>query len=215
VHNHICSSIVYEQRDDTNSDKSGLPKTSKKGKRGNVIDPTYVETPEGFIKTYERVEVMPDTPEHKTSTPSSTPTSSKKPQVRRMTQQTQKTVETQPTFTSGPSFGHFGRPFSHDYENGTRDLHGGFPIDSFPVDPARIVVMQRTVEAKPGFGVPVSALGGFGLGMGIFSPFGVTSEEGNREAHSKRSAYVETVSDEEVSEVHDDVMPIVDVDAPA
>lgn len=215
MHNHIGSSIVYEQRNDTNSDKSGLPKTSKKGKRGNVIDPTYVETPEGFIKTYERVEVMPDTPEHKTSTPSSTPTSSKKPQVRRMTQQTQKTVETQPTFTSGPSFGHFGRPFSHDYENGTHDLHGGFPIDSFPVDPARIVVMQRTVEAKPGFGVPVSALGGFGLGMGIFSPFGVASEEGDREAHSKRSAYVETVSDEEVSEVHGDVMPIVDVDAPA
>lgn len=122
-----------------------------------------------------------------------------------MTQQTQKTVETQPTFTSGPSFGHFGRPFSHEFEDGAPGLQTGLPFDSFPVDPARIVIMQRTVQAKPGFGVPVSALGGFGVGMGLFSPFDEPSEESYREQHSKRSAYVETVSDEEVSVIWPDI----------
>ncbi|KAJ9106227.1 hypothetical protein QFC21_001371 [Naganishia friedmannii] len=187
-----------KQRNGADSDKSGLQKKSKNGAAVRDIDPTYVETPEGFIKTYERVEVMTHKPEHDNSTPSSTKASSRKPQPRRMTQQTQKTVETQPTFTSGPSFGHYGRPFSHEFEDGTPVFHAGFPIDSFPVDPARIVIMQRTVEAKPGFGVPVSALGGFGLGMGIFSSFDEASDERPQEEHSRRSAYVETVSDEEV-----------------
>ncbi|KAJ9124190.1 hypothetical protein QFC22_000987 [Naganishia vaughanmartiniae] len=186
-----------KQRAGNNSDRSDVKKRSKPGKAGNDPDPTYVETPEGFIKTYERVEVMSEPPEQGSSTPASTKASSKKPQPRRMTQQTQKTVATQPTFTSDPSFGHFGRPFSHDFEDGTSGLHSGFPIDPFPVDPARIVIMQRTVDAKPGFGIPVSALGGFGIGMGIFSPFEEQSEDDHRDEHCKRSAYVETVSDKE------------------
>lgn len=62
--------------------------------------------------------------------------------------------------------------------------------------------MQRSVAAKPGFGIPVGALGDFGIGLEAFSPLVVQSPRqclGEDEESVKRSAYVETVSDEEVS----------------
>ncbi|KAJ9105144.1 hypothetical protein QFC19_003602 [Naganishia cerealis] len=187
-----------KQRNGGNSDRSKAQTKKSKDKAAKDVDPTYVETSEGFIKTYERGEGVPDVQESNSTSPGSTRASLGKPPARRMTQRTQKTLETQPTFTSGPSFGHFGRPFSHEFDGATPDSYTAGVIDSFPVDPARIVIMQRTVAANPGFGVPVSALGGFGLGMGIFSSFEDTTENSQRGEHSiKRSAYVETVSDEE------------------
>ncbi|GHJ88570.1 hypothetical protein NliqN6_4972 [Naganishia liquefaciens] len=121
---------------------------------------------------------------------------------RRTTNQTDKVYDdTRPTSTTGPSFGHFGRPFSYQIDP-VEHLLQSMPtaFDGFPVDPARIVLMQRTVKAQPAFGIPVSALGDFGLGFERLSPF---SNSVLREdlfpdnASVKRSAYVETVSDED------------------
>lgn len=171
------------------------------------VPPTYVETTEGFVKTYERTQIAPEVDVSEASDEDAGRNSIKaksrvEDQNRRTTQQTLKTYDdTRPTSTSGPSFGHFGRPFSHQIDGLEQFLQATFPFESFPVDPARIVFMQRTVEANPGFGIPVGALGDFGIGLEAFSPFGMHSPRpgiGEDEESVKRSAYVETVSDEEV-----------------
>lgn len=173
------------------------------------MSPTYVETTEGFVKTYERTRSapQPDPREgsaHGSDQPSSARSRGQDEHDRRSTQQTLKMYDdTRPTSTSGPSFGHFGRPFSHQIDGIEQLLQATSPFDSFPVDSPRIVLMQRTVNAKPGFGIPVSALGEFGIGPEAFSASGLRVRQpelmGEEEESVKRSAYVETVSDEDVS----------------
>jgi hypothetical protein len=173
------------------------------------MSPTYVETTEGFVKTYEKTRVAPEHKSSESSVQGSEPSSAKPEswdeQNRRPTQQTLKTYDdTRPTSTSGPSFGHFGRPFSHQIDGIEQLLQATSPFESFPVDPATIVFMQRTINAKPGFGIPVSALGDFGIGLDAFSPLGLYAHQPDlreEEESVKRSAYVETVSDEDVSRV--------------
>lgn len=174
----------------------------------NDFSPTYVTTTEGFVKTYEKVYVKPEAREGSAASQPSAKVSARQSldgayHSRRTTGQTDKVNDdTRPTSTTGPSFGHFGRPFSHRIDPIEHLLHTiPTALDAFPVDPARIVLMQRTVNAQPGFGIPLTALGDIGVGFGAFSPFGDTLLDEDAyvdNASVKRSAYVETVSDEEV-----------------
>ena len=150
------------------------------------------------MKTYEKVNVKPEV-EVLPNDAANQGMDAKVKQAqhsRRTTNQTDKVYDdTRPTSTTGPSFGHFGRPFSYQIDP-VEHLLQSMPtaFDGFPVDPARIVLMQRTVKAQPAFGIPVSALGDFGLGFERLSPF---SNSVLREdlfpdnASVKRSAYVE------------------------
>lgn len=170
--------------------------------------PVYVETIEGLVKSYEKVYAEPN--EQATCESNLGSGDIDMQQLhgqaydsRRPTGQTEKMYDdTRPTSTTGPSFGHFGRPFSHQLDGLEHMLQASATLNAFPVDPSRIVLMQRTVGAQPGFGIPVSALGEFGVGFGSFSPFGDSLLQEDLyadDASVKRSAYVETVSDEDVS----------------
>lgn len=171
------------------------------------VPPVYVETTEGFVKTYEKVRVETTDNASSASKQGSKdtleePSPNQADGSRRLTEQTERLYnDTRPTSTTGPSFGHFGRPFSHQIDPIEHILQASAAFDAFPVDPSRVVFMQRTVGAQPGFGIPVSALGELGIGFGAFSPFGdslLHEDVYADDAGVKRSAYVETVSDEDV-----------------
>jgi hypothetical protein len=171
------------------------------------VAPVYVETTEGFVKTYETVRVETTDNASSASNQGSEvtlgePSPNQAHGSRRLTEQTERLYDdTRPTSTTGPSFGHFGRPFSHQIDPIEHIIQASAAFDAFPVDPARVVFMQRTVGAQPGFGIPISALGELGIGFGAFSPFGdslLHEDVYADDASVKRSAYVETVSDEDV-----------------
>lgn len=150
--------------------------------------PAYIQTNMGGIKTFEKVHQLGD-PDLDNETGTKVPAV---PSPKR------ETKETFVTETSGPSFGHFGRPFSHQMppSGGVTDLFDPsalFDEDDLasPMNGARpILVMRRVGTDSPG--IPM----GLGLGMGIGGLMGL-----HMKPKDQRSAYVETVVDEDVSRV--------------
>jgi hypothetical protein len=139
----------------------------------------YVYTNAGNIKTYEEVKKM--------SSRNSTTDQSETTASRRTEREPKrKTKETFVTDTTGPSFGHFGRPFSHEILGGGVLGHQEILEEEEIISPlgggAPIIVMRRVAHEE-----------GPHLGLGLNALFG-------RSAGPKdhRSAYVETVEDEEV-----------------
>ncbi len=131
--------------------------------------PEYIPTTEGHIKTHETVHYA-----HATV-----------PEPRRSTQDTQEThPTTHPTTTSGPSFGHFGRPFSQEVNQG---------LETGEEDATPIIIIQGGKGPAYGFGLDLGGLGLDGLGgMGDY-----IHDHDVLPPHDKMSAYVETVEDEE------------------
>lgn len=118
----------------------------------------------GDIKTYEKVRhVSPEGDDGATPLPN-----------KRETGQTQ-------TSTSGPSFGHFGRPFSHQL-----GPTGGNPISTIPEVEEDVPVFVMHMSGEAPFTAPL------GLGLGLGGLFGPMTRDPD-----KRSAYVETIPDEE------------------
>ena len=174
---------------------------SKKSKQGTPhdqsrfpTDPAYIHTNVGNIKTYETVkrlasrssntsaEIDEDGRDALGSERERSPRSPKRA-----------TKETFVTETTAPSFGHFGRPFSHEVN--ARDFlgHGDIVEEEELISPASggppIFVMRRVAhEEGPSLG----------LGLGLNALFGNPTAV----HRDQRSAYVETVLDEEVSTDH-------------
>jgi len=143
----------------------------------------YVHTNAGNIKTYEEVRKMSS----RNSTTDQSETTDKTTGRKGEREPKRKTKETFVTDTTGPSFGHFGRPFSHEILGGGVLGHQDILEEEEIFSPlgggAPIIVMRRvTHEEGPPFGSGLNALFGHSAGP-----------------KDHRSAYVETVEDEEVS----------------
>lgn len=147
-------------------DLYGATSPRSPGNDSNTYKTTFIHTDMGDIKTYEKVRhVDPDNdgPAREVN--------------KRETGQTQ-------TSTSGPSFGHFGRPFSHQL--GPTGGQGISPIPEVEED-VPLFIMHMGGEAP--FTAPL------GLGLGLGGLFGPPAREPD-----KRSAYVETIPDEETNQ---------------
>lgn len=158
--------------------------------QSGVPSAKYVSTNIGPIKTYadsRRLSSMPGFErKHNSATPPDSGSGTDNgPEVRRVTK------DTFVTETSAPSFGHFGRPFSHqvrpqahvheeqEFREEIPTAGGGVPI----------VVMRRTLSGTAGGPLGFGGLGNIGFG-GMMGP-----KPGLKD---QRSAYVETVVDDEV-----------------
>lgn len=169
---------------------SRSPASVKSGTSGKTLpqggfppEAKYVHTNAGNIKTYEEIRKMSS----KSSTTDRSETTGKESSRKAEREPKRKTKETFVTDTTGPSFGHFGRPFSHEILGGGilghRDIMEEEEIISPMGGGAPIIVMRRVAHEE---GAPL----GSGLG-GLFVRHGPHRDQ--------RSAYVETVIDEEVS----------------
>jgi hypothetical protein len=170
---------------------------SKKSKKGTPhdqsrfpADPAYIHTNVGNIKTYETVKRLAS---RRSNTPAETVENGLDEEgsesERNPRSPKRATKETFVTETTAPSFGHFGRPFSHEMNArdflGHRDIVEEEELIS-PVGGGPPIFVMRRVAHEEGPGI--------GLGLGLNALFGKPA------AHrDQRSAYVETVLDEEVS----------------
>ena len=170
---------------------------SKSGKQAAPHDPSrfptnpaYVHTNVGNIKTYETVRKLAsrssDTPAETVEGRGDGEGSESERSPRGPKRATKETFVTE---TTAPSFGHFGRPFSHEMT--ARDFLGHHDIVEeeeliSPVGGGPPIFVMRRVAHEEGPGM--------GLGLGLSALFGKPAPH-----RDQRSAYVETVLDEEVS----------------
>jgi hypothetical protein len=160
------------------------------------IQATYIHTNVGDIKTFENIKRMTES----TRASSDADDRSERTEKKSTREGKRKTKETLMTDTSGPSFGHFGRPFSYQLDHRNEpvlvsesdDLAGLGMEETDMISPlgggGPILVMHRVMGGTDGLAPRLS-----GLNLGEV----LGRSAGQMKDH--RSAYVETVVDEEVS----------------